>query len=111
MKYLLVHKVHQITNLSECSKWFDSCRHVHCFCDTIKRIMQKTHRFTIYKTFYSDFSYRDFVNKCTYVHRNCICTKNRSNSDAITPAHMLVIIAIIGAIFLCVLGITMEAMI
>ena len=34
-----------------------------------------------------------------------------THTDAITPCHVLVIIAIIGAIFLCVLGITMEAMV
>jgi hypothetical protein len=103
MKYELVHKVHQTTNLSECEERATTPQHVHRLLGTIKKSMAKTHRFTCYVTFTSIYSYRDFVNKCTYVNRNCICKKNRLGSDAIMPADVLVLLAIMTFLFFYVL--------
>jgi hypothetical protein len=97
-----VHKVHiqnTITHGDKLKKFTGKYTHVH---PTIKRLLLGTHGFTFYKTFSIYFSYREFTGKYTHVHPKYRTT----DSDAITPCHVLAIIDIIAIIFFYALSIT-----
>jgi hypothetical protein len=83
----------------EFEKFTMMCTQVH---PTIKRLWRGALGFTIYKTFSIYFSCRKSPYKYTQVHP----MYNRPESDAITPCHLLVIIAFMAFIFFYALGIT-----
>lgn len=103
-----VQMVHNNDDHLRYSRYEKVCNIVHRSAPSIKKSMPGAHRFTIFITFYSRSLRRDFVNKCTYVHQTVLRTINGSYSEALTPCHMLLLMAFMVGIFLYALMVTMR---
>jgi hypothetical protein len=77
-----VHKVHIFRNFQRTPNRITKYNIVHQMHRSIKRHCLGAHRFTIFITFYSNSSRRDFVKKCTHVHLPDLKCSDRSDSDA-----------------------------
>lgn len=95
----VVHKVHTIGKYLDTHTLTHVYNDVHQLHPALYTRASGTHRFTSYVTFYSIFSCRDFTGKCTHVHlpnREC---SDASYSEALTPCHVLLLMAFMIVIF------------
>lgn len=103
-----VQMVHNNDDHLRYSRYEKVCKQVHRSAPSIKKSMPGAHRFTFFITFYSRSSRRDFVNKCTYVHQTVLRTINGSYFEALSPCHVLLLMAFMVGIFFYALMVTMR---